>query len=270
MLFAACLVLTACQTSTATATLPPDIFSRQGGVNVGVLTDEPGFGQLIPGTNERGGFDVDLYRWLGSNISPNFTPVPVDLTVDERERALQDGRVQLVIENYSITDERRKLVGFAGPYMYTQDGILVRAGDNRIHNKDDLARKTVCTLAESTSLKQFNDPQITITVDKGFKGCVDRLLNEQVDAVVTDQIILIGLAASDPTHLSVVKDLTFGTQERYGVGLPHGDIAACKKVTAALKQFIISGSWDQFFTAHFPSLNHDHYKPDPYALDPCE
>jgi hypothetical protein len=41
-------------------------------------------------------------------------------------------------------------------------------------------------------------------------------------------------------------------------------------VTAKLKEFITSGSWDQFFTAHFPNLDHDHYKPDPYNLDPCE
>jgi ABC-type amino acid transport substrate-binding protein len=99
MLFAACLTLTACQTGAPVTSPAQDIFSRPGGVNVGVLTDEPGFGQLIPGSNDRGGFDVDLYRWLGSHVPPYFTPVPVDLTVDDRERALREGRVQLVVEN---------------------------------------------------------------------------------------------------------------------------------------------------------------------------
>jgi glutamate transport system substrate-binding protein len=106
--------------------------------------------------------------------------------------------------------------------MYTQEGILVRAGDNRIRNKDDLVGKTVCTQSGTTSLIQLYNgsqkDQITITVDKGFKGCVDRLLKEQVDAVATDQIILIGLALSDPAHLSVVKDLTFARRNVTGLG----------------------------------------------------
>lgn len=271
MLFAAYLTLTACNTPPKDQSAQ-DIFSRPGGINIGVLTDEPGFGLLTPGSNERAGFDVDLYRWLGDHVPPTFTPVPVDVTIDERERALRDGRVQLVVEAYSITDDRRNSVGFAGPYMLSREGIVVRVGDNRIRKISDLAGKTVCTLSGSTSLSQINSSslknQITLTVEKGFRGCVDRLLREQVDAVATDQIILIGLALSDPTHLSVVKDLTFGAQERYGVGLPRGDTAACKTVTAKLKEFITSGSWDQFFTAHFPNLDHDQYKPDPYNLDP--
>ncbi len=50
----------------------------------------------------------------------------------------------------------------------------------------------------------------------------------------------------------------------------NGDINACKKITAKLREFITSDSWDVFFTAHFPGLDHKQYKPDPYNLDPCE
>jgi ABC-type amino acid transport substrate-binding protein len=65
---------------------------------VGTNTDQPGFGQLTPGGNERGGFDVDLWRWLGGHVPPIFTPIPVDLTIDERVKALEEGKVQLVVE----------------------------------------------------------------------------------------------------------------------------------------------------------------------------
>jgi glutamate transport system substrate-binding protein len=271
--------LTACQTGGPVTPSPitdaaPDIFSRPGGVNVGTITDEPGFGQLTPGANERGGFDVDLYRWLGNHVPPTFTPVPVDLTIDERIGALTEGKVQLVVETFSITDERRKSIGFAGPYMITKQGMMVRAGDHRIRTINDLAGKTICTISGSTSLDQLNEGplkhQITITVEKGYKGCSDRLLNEQVDAVSTDAIILEGFALNDSTRLSVVKTLTFGAQERFGVGLPRGDVAACKTMTAKLREFITSGSWDVFFSQHFPNLPHELYKPDPYNLDPCD
>jgi glutamate transport system substrate-binding protein len=77
---------------------------------------------------------------------------------------------------------------------------------------------TVCTLSGSTSLTQLNEGllknQIILTVEKSYNLCVDRLLNGQVDTVSTDQIVLNGLAASDPTRLSVVKEFTFGAEER--------------------------------------------------------
>jgi glutamate transport system substrate-binding protein len=47
-------------------------------------------------------------------------------------------------------------------------------------------------------------------------------------------------------------------------------VAACKTMTAKLREFITSGSWDVFFSQHFPNLPHELYKPDPYNLDPCD
>jgi glutamate transport system substrate-binding protein len=278
ILLAGCLTLTACGTSSV-VTDPPatgatsDIFGRPGGVNVGVITDGPGLAELKPGSNEREGFDVDLYRWLGNHVPPTFTPIPVDLTLDERVNSLRAGKVQLVVATFSITDERRQSIGFAGPYLITHQGIMVRAGDTRVHNVRDLVGMTVCTLSGSTSLTQLNEGpmqhQVILAVENSYNACVGRLLSGQVDAVSTDQIVLDGLAAEDPKHLSVVRELTFGAEERYGIGLPYGDTAACKTMTAKLREFIISGSWDQFFTKHFPKVDHESYKPDPYSLDPC-
>src|SRR5947209_18272516 len=125
MVVATCLSMAACQASDSANNEPAkDIFSRRGGVLVGVVTDEPGFAELKPGGNEREGFDVDLARWLGDHVPPIFTPILVDLTIDTRERQLRE-TVQLIVATYSITDKRRKLVGFAGPYMYSKQGIMV-------------------------------------------------------------------------------------------------------------------------------------------------
>ncbi|MGH3917380.1 MAG: transporter substrate-binding domain-containing protein [Pseudonocardiaceae bacterium] len=279
ILLAVSLALTACATNSAaidqstTTRTAPDIFSRAGGVNVGVVTDAPGFEELEPGANIREGFDVDLYRWLGNQVPPTFTPIPVDLTIDERVNALRDGRVQLVVATFSITDERRESIGFAGPYMLTHQGVMVRTGDTRIQSANDLTGMTVCTLSGSTSLSQLNEGvlknQILLTVEKSYNQCVERLLGGQVDAISTDQIVLDGLAAADPTRLSVVDGFTFGAEERYGIGLPHGDAAACEVMTAKIRDFLISGSWDQFFDKHFPGVDHASYKPDPYNLDSC-
>ncbi|CCH29857.1 transporter substrate-binding domain-containing protein [Actinosynnema sp. NPDC047251] len=241
-------------------------------VNVGVGTDIPGLAVLNADTHERRGFDVDLYRWLGNNTEPKFAPVEVDVLIADRVNALALGRVQMVVHTFSITDERRGKIGFAGPYLISQQGFLVREGDETsIRSLDDLAGKTVCSQAGSTSFNQLTTGalrgKVTTTSELGTRQCVDRLLRKEVDAASTDEIVLRGFAAQNP-QLKVV-DLTFGAQERYGVGLPKGDRESCERITQGIKDFITNGGWDQFFRSNFGDLSPEGHKPDPNRLDPC-
>jgi glutamate transport system substrate-binding protein len=244
-------------------------------LNVGVLSDLPGLGLFDPASTTRSGFDVDLYRWLG-NSEPKFTPVPVDLTIPDRLDALREKRVQLVVAAFSITDDRRKQIGFAGPYLITHQGIMVRTGDKRIQAVSDLAGKVVCAQKGSTSLAQLNNTgfkgQMTITEMDGSQQCIDSLMHRQVDAVSTDQLILYGFAKKYGADvLSVVPGLTFGAKEEYGIGLPHGDKAMCDEFTRKIRDFIINGLWDGFFRSNFgASLTPSDYKPDPYRLNRCD
>lgn len=89
----------------------PDVFDEP--VIIALSTDSPGLGFQDPRTNQRSGFDVDLARWLGGEAG--FTPIEVDVNVDDRADALRRGNVDLVIASYTITDDRDKLIDFAGP-----------------------------------------------------------------------------------------------------------------------------------------------------------
>ncbi|MEV0676256.1 transporter substrate-binding domain-containing protein [Actinosynnema sp. NPDC050436] len=269
----AAIALAACQgpgpdrrpTSSSQSTLLPS-------VNVGVGTDIPGLGLLNPDTHDRRGFDVDLYRWLGNNTEPRFVPVEVDVLIADRVNALALGRVQLVVHTFSMTDERRGKIGFAGPYLVSQQGFLVRDGEGfEVTSMEDLTGKTVCSQAGSTSYNQLTTGalknKVTTTSEVGTRQCVDRLLRKEVDAASTDQIILRGFASQDP-RLKVAK-WAFGAKERYGVGLPKGDRALCEQITQGIKDFIINGAWDQFFRANFGDLSSEGYRPNPNQLDPC-
>jgi glutamate transport system substrate-binding protein len=279
-LFAACLILTACQANSQTQGQPNasqghDGASQEGDVkvNVGVVTDEPGFNQLTPGSIAREGFDYKLYNWLGYR-APRLLPVPVDVTIEDRVNKLREGSVKLVVATFAITDERRKYVGFAGPYMLARQGIMVRSGDKRFHKIDDLAGKSVCVLSGSTTLERLNGLpyKMTITSMNGLSQCIARLLAGTDDVVTSDDVVLEGFARMDPTHLAIVKEVTFGNQERYGVGLPRGDITLCETVTAKLRDLLISNTWDDYFKEYFPDLSNNiaQYRPDPNQLDHCE
>ena len=76
----------------------------------------------------------------------------VETISDNREPFLQEETVDLVIASYSITDERRQVVGQAGPYYVTGQSLLVAADDDSIKGPDDLDGKKVCSVTGSTSI----------------------------------------------------------------------------------------------------------------------
>ncbi|NMO93710.1 transporter substrate-binding domain-containing protein [Actinomycetospora sp. TBRC 11914] len=238
---------------------------------IGTATDLPHIAQFAPGSNQSKGFDVDLFQWLANNTQRGFYPIPVPLLIKQREDALESGRVQMVVEAYSIVDEKKNRVSFAGPYMITQQGVMVRAGDTRISSADDLVGKTVCTLTGSTSFRQLAplNGRATITTEDSGAECVKDLEEGQVDAVTTDQLVLYGFQLDASTAVAVLPNIRFGQYERYGIGLPKGDVAACQAITQSLVTLITSRQWDTFFTAEFPGLDSSTFRPNPYQLDSC-
>jgi glutamate transport system substrate-binding protein len=213
-----------------------DAIQERGSVEIGVKEDQPNLGYLDPTTGERSGFDVDIARWIAASLGfdesqINFTTIPSA----NREQAIINGDIDYYVGTYSITDKRKELISFAGPYFITGQGLLVAADNETITGKDSLtADDTVCSATGSTSIQRIKDetPAKTAEFDT-YSQCVEQLKNGQVDAVTTDEAILIGYAAQDPDNLKVVGDVF--SEERYGVGIPKGD--------TALEQFI-----DDMFT----------------------
>ncbi|HEY0639397.1 MAG TPA: transporter substrate-binding domain-containing protein [Pseudonocardiaceae bacterium] len=244
-------------------------------VAVGVSSDHPGFGFNDEATSVHSGFDIDLARWLGQHMSPQFTVNLIDTAVDERIPGLKDGRLQLVINTFSITDARRAEVDFAGPYLITRQGVLVRTGNTAIRRIDDLAGQPVCASATSTSVDELSKVlgnRASIIPAAGGLECAGKLVNGEVVAVVGDQLALYGYAVNRPAELDVVEGLTFGSKENLGIGLPNGSTELCEKLTEKLREFITSGAWNQFFESNLAAegLQPSHYRPEPEELDDCE
>ena len=210
-----------------------DAISERGTVKIGVKEDQPGLGYLDPTTGDRTGFDIDIARWVAASLGYDedkieFTAIPSAT----REQALVNGDVDYYVGTYSITDKRKELISFAGPYFLTGQGLLVAADNDDIKGPDDLAGKNVCSATGSTSIQRIKDeyPDATTTEFDTYSQCVEQLKNGQVDAVTTDESILIGFAAQDPDALKVVGEPF--SEERYGIGLTKDD--------AALQEFINS------------------------------
>ncbi|GEP48889.1 glutamate ABC transporter substrate-binding protein [Microbacterium saccharophilum] len=203
-----------------------DAITERGKVRIGVKEDQPNLGYLDPTTGERSGFDVDIARWIAASLGYDEEDIEFSVIDSKaREDAITRGDIDYYVGTYSITDSRKELISFAGPYFVTGQGLLVTADNDTITGKDSLtADMTVCSATGSTSIQRIKDetPSNTEEFDK-YSECVEALKNGQVDAVTTDEAILIGYAALEPDALKVTGEVF--SEERYGVGIVKGDTA---------------------------------------------
>ncbi|WP_424447892.1 glutamate ABC transporter substrate-binding protein [Microbacterium arborescens] len=195
-------------------------------VIVGVKEDQPGLGFLDATTNERTGFDVDIARWIAASLGYDEDKIEFKAIASaNREQAIVNGDVDYYVGTYSINDARKQQIDFAGPYFITGQGLLV-AADSEIAGEEDLNADTrVCSATGSTPIQNIkaNYPEVPTEEFDLYSACVDALINGTVDAVTTDQAILIGYAAQYPDDIKVVGEPF--SEEKYGVGLRKGDDA---------------------------------------------
>ncbi|MQY18926.1 glutamate ABC transporter substrate-binding protein [Nocardia macrotermitis] len=216
-----------------------------GKLTVGIKFDQPGMGlQNRDGTFS--GFDVDVATYVAGKLGV----APQHITFKEapsaqRERLIQSGQVDMVVASYSITDQRKQQVDFAGPYFVAHQGLLVRADNTSIHDPNSLPTgSTLCTVAGSTTVDQvkreFPHGVKLIEYDT-YSLCVEALQSRMVDAVTTDDIILAGYQARSPRLLKLLGPITLDgkpVQELYGIGLRKGDNESRNKIDDAISAML--------------------------------
>nr|WP_026328551.1 glutamate ABC transporter substrate-binding protein [Streptomyces sulphureus] len=223
----------------------------RGHLVIGAKEDQPGTGEKNPANGSYSGFDIEISRMLAASLG--FDPYrQVEfkaIASANRETSLQNGQVDFYVGTYTINPGRKKLVGFAGPYYMAGQRLLVRTDERRIEGPQSLAGRKVCSAVGSTPLQRLQDeyPKAEAVAYDSYAICVDNLLNDQVDAVTTDDTILLGYAAKDPSQLHVVGKAF--SEEPYGIGVPKKETALARALDRALLQRERNGDWKRAYDA---------------------
>lgn len=222
-----------------------------GPVHVGAKVDQPGFSEHQNHTYV--GFESDLTHYLGERIG--FSPKMVDVISAKREAELQSGAVDLVIATYSITEKRQEAVDMVGPYLITHQGLLVSEDNDDIKRRDDVNEGTeICTVEGSTAEDvQFPNGARLSTTQPDYETCVEEVIKGNADAVFTDLSILYGYAQRYEGKVKVLKDITFGRINRYGIGIRKGQTEDCRKLVRELGTYL-RDEWTSDFKDRFPAI----------------
>ncbi len=229
-----------------------DRMKDRDGVVVGVKEDQPGLGAIDVVTGERSGFDVDIARWIAASLGFAEDQITYKAIASaNREQAIKNGDIDYYVGTYSITGARKKQIDFAGPYLTTGQSLLVPRGSG-IRSEKDLGPDTkVCSATGSAPIQNIKKafPDVPTTEFDVYSACVEALRNGQVDAVTTDQPILLGYAALYPDEMEVVGEPF--TEENYGVGLLKGDDALRSWINRLFTDH--PGTWQKIYDSNLGS-----------------
>ena len=236
-----------------------------GKITVGTKFDQPLFGLKDPRSNEVEGFDVEIANLIvdeiGEDVEIKFVETPSAI----RETAIQDGTVDMVVATYTINDERKQKVAFAGPYYVAGQDIMVAADDDSIKSVDDLNGKKVCSVTGSTSIENVRTmaPDAEVSEYDVYSKCADDLRNGRVDAVSTDNVILAGLVSESDGAFKLV-DNPF-TEEPYGIGVKKDDDEFRAFINTALEKIFDNGEWAKAYERTVGEV--DSETPEPPTVD---
>ena len=218
--------------------------AEEGSITIGTKFDQPLFGLVGPdGVPE--GFDVEIATLIAGELGIAPEDIEwVETPSQNRETAIENGDVDLVVATYTINDDRKERVGFAGPYYEAGQSILTLTSNEDIQGPDDLAGTRVCTVSGSTPEQNLleNYPDAEVVPFGTYSECLEPLRNGQVDAVSTDNVILAGFAAENDDL--EVRGEPF-TSEPYGIGVAKDDVEFRMWINDVLEEIFADGRWTQ-------------------------
>ncbi|CAN7726442.1 cystine ABC transporter substrate-binding protein [Pseudomonas solani] len=208
----------------------------KGSVKVGLEGTYPPF-NFQDESGKLTGFEVEFAEALAKElgVKVDFQPSKWDGIL----AALESKRLDLVINQVTISDERKKKYDFSTPYTVSGIQALVRKGnEDSIKSAADLAGKKV-GVGLGTNYEQWlkeNAPKADIRTYDDDPTKFQDLNVGRIDAILVDRLAAFEMVEKTGGRLAVAGE-PFSRQES-GIALRKGDpelLAAIDKAIAKLK-----------------------------------
>lgn len=224
------------------ADLLDDIKAR-GAIKVGLEGTYPPFNYQDE-SGKLTGFEVELAQALAKElgVEAQFQPTKWDGIL----AALESRRLDVVINQVTISDERRKKYDFSAPYTVSGIQALTRKADgDSIKSARDLAGKKV-GVGLGTNYEQWlkeNVPQADIRTYDDDPTKFQDLNVGRIDVILVDRLAAFEMVDKTGGRLAVAGD-AFSRQES-GIALRKGNPQLLAAIDAALARLKADGTLKQ-------------------------
>lgn len=173
-----------------------DEIKASGKVIIGVFSDKAPFGYV----DEYGayqGYDVYFAERIGQDLGVAVEYISTDPA--SRVEYAATGKVDIILANFTVTEERAQQVDFALPYMKVMLGV-VSPESNLITSVDQLAGKTLIVVKGTTAETYFekNHPEVKLQKYDEYADAYNALIDGRGDAFSTDNTEVLAWALVNP------------------------------------------------------------------------
>jgi len=191
--------------------------------------------------NEIVGFDIDMARKAAEYMGVEVKFQPIDWSTKEAE--LDSGRIDLIWNGYTITEERKEKVLFTKPYLKNAQ-VVVTLKDSPITKIDELAGKQVGIQALSSAVDALNahpvSKKVSLNEYKDNILALTDLKAGRVEAVVLDKVVAEYYMTKEPGTFKMLEEAL--APEEYAVGVKKGNEELLNKLQAALDKMVEDGT----------------------------
>lgn len=201
--------------------------------------------------NEIVGFDIDYAKAAAEKMGKEVTFLPIDWSAKESE--LNSGRIDMIWNGYTITDERKEKVLFTKPYLKNSQVVVVLA-DSALSKLEDLAGKEVGLQSLSSAADALDANPIKAKL-AGVSEFTDNVLaltdlkSGRLDGVVIDEVVARYYMSKEPDTFKLLDESL--APEEYGVGIKKDNGALLSELQKALDELSSDGTAAEISTKWF-------------------
>jgi polar amino acid transport system substrate-binding protein len=236
----------------AKAVLAADTLSevkKKGVLVAGVKDSLPPFGYIDEKSRQIVGYDIDIINALAKKLGVKVELKPV--TSASRMPQLQESHIDIIAATMTKNAERAKVIDFSHTYFMTGQKFITKKGS--VKSLKDLEGKRIGTAKGSTSEQNVKKaiPTSTVLSFDDYPQALLALEQGKVQAVTTDESILIGILDKAPDKSKFEIPNIRISDEPYGLGMRKGDKNFVDFVNKTLLQMEISGEAARIFNKWF-------------------
>lgn len=232
-----------------------DEIKKSGEINIGVFSDKNPFG-YVDENGEYQGYDIYFANRLGEDLGVDVNFVSTEAA--NRIEYLQTGKVDVILANFTVTDERAEEVDFALPYMNVSLGVVSR-DDNVIESLDNWNEDDSIIVISGTTAETYlheNYPDIPLQKFASYATAKEAFENGTAVAWANDNTEVIAFALQNKGYTVGIPNL--GSADSIAPAVTKGNDTLLDWINGEIESL----GEENFFHADYEATLKDTYGTD--------
>ena len=232
-----------------------DEIKESGTINIGVFSDKSPFG-YVDEKGEYQGYDVYFGNRIGEDLGVKINYVSTEAA--NRIEYLQTGKVDIILANFTVTEERAQEVDFALPYMNVALGV-VSPDSAVITSLDEIGADDEVIVISGTTAETYlekNYPNIKLQKYDAYAEAKTAFENGNGIAWANDNTEVIAFANENPGYTVGIPSL--GSADTIAPAVTKGN----ETLLNWLNDEIVALGSENFFHADYEATLLDTYGKD--------